>query len=92
MQQIVGLLIYFQSSGLRPVGEIAAWVDCRFDPLDEIMQRFAAQSHCRFLKVRVGRCLLVSKTQKSLAEKVTLTRSGDQLPAPHCSELVIATS
>lgn len=49
MQQIVGLLI-FQSPEPRPVGEIAAWVDRRLDPLEEIMHRFEIQTHRRFLK------------------------------------------
>lgn len=49
MQQIVGLLV-FQSPEPRPVGEIGAWLDRRLDPLDEILARFEAQSHRRFLK------------------------------------------
>lgn len=49
MQQIVGLLV-FQSPEPRPIGDIGAWVDRRLDPLEDIMQRFEAQKHRRFLK------------------------------------------
>ena len=49
MQRIVGLLI-FQSPEPRPVGEIAAWVDRRLDPLEAIMHGLESQSHRRFLK------------------------------------------
>jgi aryl sulfotransferase len=49
MQQIVGLLI-FQSPKPKPVQEIGAWVDRRLDPVSEIMHKFEAQTHRRFLK------------------------------------------
>lgn len=52
MQQIVALLI-FQTPEPRPVTEIGAWVDRRLDPIGEVMARFEAQTHRRFLKSHV---------------------------------------
>jgi aryl sulfotransferase len=52
MQQIVGLLI-FQTPEPRPLSEIANWVERRQAPIADVMVRFEAQTHRRFLKAHL---------------------------------------
>ena len=50
MQRIVSLLV-FQTTEPKPIMQISAWIDRRFDePLESVLAQIEAQEHRRFLK------------------------------------------
>jgi aryl sulfotransferase len=52
MQMIVMHLI-FQDLQIRPVWELSHWLDARFAPLDEVIQKLEQQQHRRFIKTHL---------------------------------------
>src|SRR5689334_10731376 len=52
MQMIVSQLI-FQDLQTRPIGEYSLWLDTRFDPLDQVIQKLDQQQHRRFIKTHL---------------------------------------
>ena len=52
LQQIVGQLVFEGAEGI-PVFDVAAWIDMRIFPKDDMLAMFEAQTHRRFMKTHL---------------------------------------